>query len=204
MKQKLIFDIPTKQIMNSNKVIAHFMQKSTAVANLREIAAKLGIEEHLDPVNAAERMRIIRSIQKISNEKGKARRKMQKAKADEEEILLKLAKIERDLQLDVTLEDVSVEYMFNKFKLRLTVCPPTRRRLDPPNLYPTLKALIDGLTDAGWWEDDNFMHLLEVSFRYGGLSGIKDTYRLIIDIEEVDEISDYIMLTEVHEGGKHE
>lgn len=189
--------------MNSNKVIAHFMQKSNAVANLRNIAATFGIEEHYDPINAAERMRIIRAIQKISNEKGKTRRKMAKNKADEEDILEKLAKIEKDLKIDKTLEEVPVRYMFDKFKLRLTVCPPTRRRLDPPNLYPTLKALIDGLTDAGWWEDDDFMHLLEVSFRYGGLSGVKNTYRLVIDIEELDDTDEFIMMTEIH-GGDNE
>lgn len=31
----------------------------------------------------------------------------------------------------------------------------SRRRADPPNAYPTVKALIDGCTDAGLWDDDN-------------------------------------------------
>lgn len=29
-----------------------------------------------------------------------------------------------------------------------------RRRRDPHNLYPTVKALIDGMVDAGLWPDD--------------------------------------------------
>lgn len=35
------------------------------------------------------------------------------------------------------------------------IAPPTNRRMDPPNWYPTIKALIDGLTDMGMFADDN-------------------------------------------------
>lgn len=31
---------------------------------------------------------------------------------------------------------------------------------DPHNLAPTMKAIIDGLTDAGLWPDDNSRHVL--------------------------------------------
>jgi hypothetical protein len=31
---------------------------------------------------------------------------------------------------------------------------PDRRRRDPHNLYPTIKAIIDGMVDAGCWPDD--------------------------------------------------
>lgn len=65
-------------------------------------------------------------------------------------------------------------------RLILTVCPPTRQDVDPPNLYPTFKALIDGLTDAGVWEDDNNRIILETIFRYGGTSGKKGHYKLEI------------------------
>lgn len=30
-----------------------------------------------------------------------------------------------------------------------------KRRRDAPNWWPTIKALIDGMVDAGVWEDDN-------------------------------------------------
>jgi len=30
-----------------------------------------------------------------------------------------------------------------------------RRRRDPHNWFPTVKAVIDGLVDAGWWPDDS-------------------------------------------------
>ncbi|WP_235888509.1 RusA family crossover junction endodeoxyribonuclease [Streptococcus pneumoniae] len=57
--------------------------------------------------------------------------------------------------------------------------------LDPPNLYPTVKAIIDGMTDAGIWTDDNHKVIKKLSFVYGGLSEEKGHYRLEFDIEEV-------------------
>lgn len=56
----------------------------------------------------------------------------------------------------------------------ITVYPPTRRRFDPPNIYPTVKALIDGLTDAGVWEDDNNKIIKLMGFNLGGLSTTKN------------------------------
>lgn len=67
----------------------------------------------------------------------------------------------------------------------VTVFSPTKRRLDPPNLYPTVKALIDGYTEGGLWIDDNYKIIQRLSFEYGGLSGIKGKYKIAIDIEEV-------------------
>lgn len=81
--------------------------------------------------------------------------------------------------------DPSIYYRY--LKVKTVVFPPTRRRLDPPNFAPTTKALIDGLTDAEWWEDDDFTHVLESSFVYGGLSGEKDKFKIILIIEEIPE-----------------
>lgn len=81
---------------------------------------------------------------------------------------------------------------FSHFKITAFISPPTRVRIDPPNVYPTIKPLIDGLTDAGFWEDDNFRHLLDTSFRYGGLSGEKGFYKVNLIIEEIEDISNFI------------
>ena len=51
--------------------------------------------------------------------------------------------------------------------LVITVSPPSKRRMDPPNFYPTVKALVDGLTDAGLWSDDNGHILKAMSFILG-------------------------------------
>ena len=41
---------------------------------------------------------------------------------------------------------------------------PTRRRADPTNAADTLKPCLDGLTDAGVWEDDDSEHVVAVTF----------------------------------------
>lgn len=58
---------------------------------------------------------------------------------------------------------------FNQYEIEVVVYAPTRRRLDPPNLYPTVKHLIDGITDAQLWVDDDWKHMTKMSFSYGGL-----------------------------------
>ena len=61
---------------------------------------------------------------------------------------------------------------------------PAKRKYDPPNFYPTIKALIDGMTDAKVWTDDNHEVIKFMKFEHGGLSGSK-YYVVIIEIEEV-------------------
>lgn len=72
----------------------------------------------------------------------------------------------------------------NPCEVTVTVYSPTKSKLDPPNLYPTVKAIIDGMTDAGIWTDDNHKVIKKLSFVYGGLSGEKGCYKLTFDIEE--------------------
>ncbi|MGT2896263.1 hypothetical protein ACVRZR_07795 [Streptococcus entericus] len=74
----------------------------------------------------------------------------------------------------------------NPCEVTITVYSPTKSKLDPPNLYPTVKAIIDGMTDAGIWTDDNHNVIKAMTFRYGGLSGEKGHYRLVFDIKEVN------------------
>jgi len=38
----------------------------------------------------------------------------------------------------------------------------TNRRRDPHNYYPTIKPIIDGLTDAGLWPDDTAEYVATV------------------------------------------
>lgn len=68
--------------------------------------------------------------------------------------------------------------------LTVTVYKPTRRRLDTPNLYPTVKALVDGMTEAKIWTDDNDNVIKSTKFQLGGLSGKKGYYRFVLTIEE--------------------
>lgn len=68
--------------------------------------------------------------------------------------------------------------------VRVITFSPTARIYDPPNWSPTSKALLDGLTDAGFWTDDNYNIIKETSFSHGGKSGTKN-YKIKLEIVEV-------------------
>ena len=77
--------------------------------------------------------------------------------------------------------------IYNKRKsctVTLTVFTPDKRKSDPDNLQPTLKAIMDGFTQAGLWSDDNHEVVKFTKYQYGGLSGTK-AYRLEVDIEDL-------------------
>lgn len=81
---------------------------------------------------------------------------------------------------------------FDTYKVKFVVHQPQRRWIDPPNFSPTSKAFIDGLTDAGWWDDDNLEKSLETTFVYGGLSGLKDHYIFELIIFDVPNPEQYV------------
>lgn len=61
------------------------------------------------------------------------------------------------------------------------ICPPSNRRTDAPNWYPTVKALIDGMTDANVFEDDNDSIVTGLIFLPGQKTTTKK-YHVILDI----------------------
>ena len=73
----------------------------------------------------------------------------------------------------------------NPCEVTITIYSPAKSKLDPPNLYPTVKALVDGMTDAGLWRDDNHEIIKYMTFEFGGLSQIKDKYKIEIEVEEI-------------------
>jgi crossover junction endodeoxyribonuclease RusA len=61
--------------------------------------------------------------------------------------------------------------------------PPDRRRRDPGNLYPSIKACVDGLVDAKVCPDDDASHLVGPDMRLS-----EDTFplgRLVLVITEL-------------------
>lgn len=71
----------------------------------------------------------------------------------------------------------------NPCVVSILVLAPTRRRFDAPNLYPTVKPLIDGMTDAGVWSDDNNHVIKSMTFATSEqLSGSHD-YVISITID---------------------
>lgn len=70
----------------------------------------------------------------------------------------------------------------NPCEMIVDIKPPTRRRMDAPNWYPTIKALQDGLVDSGWLVDDNAQVVRKTSFLTSGLSGTKQ-YEINIEFQ---------------------
>lgn len=49
------------------------------------------------------------------------------------------------------------------------VWKPINNRYDPGNLYPTAKAIVDGVVDAKWLPDDDRHHVEGPDMRHGGI-----------------------------------
>jgi Holliday junction resolvase RusA-like endonuclease len=56
---------------------------------------------------------------------------------------------------------------FGKVRIRCIYRAPDNRKRDVVNLYPSFKAVIDGIVDAGVIKDDNDTIVKEVSFVRG-------------------------------------
>jgi len=76
---------------------------------------------------------------------------------------------------------------FNVAHVTVWISWPDRRRRDRLNIAPTIKACIDGFTDAGLWPDDDDTHLIGPDFRTTPeLAGLgRRVTRLEFDIKEV-------------------
>lgn len=52
---------------------------------------------------------------------------------------------------------------------------------DPGNLYPTAKACLDGIVDAQWLPDDDFMHVIGPDMRHGGVWDPRIVFKFVTD-----------------------
>ena len=64
-----------------------------------------------------------------------------------------------------------------------TISYPTARRADPANASPTVKAVLDGIVDAGLLADDDHRHVPRVTFERGSDTKTRGLYRVCIDLE---------------------
>jgi Holliday junction resolvase RusA-like endonuclease len=207
MIQTLVFELDKSQVLNSNNKLYMYLH-SKIVSHLRKLSAEKGMERHSEENRpfAQEKLELLYSEANAIAKKKKLRKTLSKRKGiTDEEIEALMTKAADDEEIAERLaKNVKVVPLFNIAKVTVTAAPPTRRRMDPPNLWPTAKAILDGLTDASWWSDDDFKHVVETSFRYGGLSGVKDTFKITVKIEEVTDIDSYILESEVVEEVPHE
>lgn len=75
----------------------------------------------------------------------------------------------------------------NRAHVEATVCIPTNSRHDPGNAAPTVKAIIDGLVDAGVLPDDDKTHLIGPDYRPGTATGRRGLYRIHLTIEPLPD-----------------
>ena len=64
--------------------------------------------------------------------------------------------------------------------IHATIYKPRAGRYDPTNLYPTIKAIIDGLTDYGLTEDDDYRHVDGPHMHHGGFDKTNPRIELTI------------------------
>jgi hypothetical protein len=57
--------------------------------------------------------------------------------------------------------------LFQRAHILGVVHPGSHRRADPANLYPSFKAAVDGLVDAGLFEDDDHTRVVGPDMRLG-------------------------------------
>ena len=184
MKTKeFLFTIPTKNIINSNQSI-HLMVKSQRSAYLRKISQDPGAYEHTQKEEAQQYLDRNRGLQERSNKKGSVTKKMKKANCTPEEIAEAMEDIDRTFPIVDTPSGLEYEFK-GRFEATCIIHTPTKRHIDPPNLWPTVKPLLDGLTDSGWWEDDDSTRLVRTSFERGENSTSKGDYQITIIIKEI-------------------
>lgn len=73
---------------------------------------------------------------------------------------------------------------YSRAKLTYTTTKTTRRCYDPPNLYPTYKAILDGLVDAGIFDDDHAGIITEHTFTAGNIGHIEQATITITPLPE--------------------
>ena len=50
---------------------------------------------------------------------------------------------------------------------------------DPLNFYKTSKGILDGIVDAGWLPDDDFMHVHGPDMRHGGVGDPRIVFEFV-------------------------
>lgn len=94
------------------------------------------------------------------------------------------AKVTKHLR-ELAEHDANVKRIpeLSKVKIRAIYFPPDNRRRDMSNLFPSVKAAVDGIVDAGVLLDDNDKFVLSLELTRG--KGIVKGGQLVIEIEEI-------------------
>lgn len=181
----LTFTIDPKKILNSNSMPNSWFVKSSKAAYLRSLGSSVGVDNHDDKTLSKAVLAYSTLYSEIVNTKAQTVKKLKKEGVTETELEEEIKRFDTAHPLP---ERVNFTPMFQSFRVEVKVYPPTARRIDPVNLYPTCKPIIDGLTDCGWWDDDDYTHLKKISFMYGGVSPVKKHFTIELTVEEDENL----------------
>lgn len=185
----LVFDIAREDVLSSNVAVFHYV-KAKNVRTLRKLAIDAGIELHeeLDREAVSKRVQALQERQDWQTKKSAVSKKLKKKGLTKKEIEEHpdILAIGEKTSYNAA-NAIEVPFLYKKAKVRILVGNTVNRDFDPPNLWPTIKAITDGFTDCALWEDDNFNHLAEISFAYGERSPEKGHYRFTLIIEPFNE-----------------
>lgn len=102
-------------------------------------------------------------------------------KAEITKHLRELANIEARQYVGDLTPETCIFTKENPCHIFVHICPPSSRRMDAPNWYPTVKALVDGLTDAHIFKDDNDNVITSFTFIRGPQTTNKK-YQIVLEI----------------------
>lgn len=182
----LVLDVPRPETLSSNVQVFHYT-KAKLIKQLRETAVEVGVKSHAeDSIEAVKkRIKALDVRNDWQTKKSALSKKLKKQGKTKDEIDAHLEEVIGDNASYEAVNAIEVPFLYTKARVRVLIGNTVKRDFDPPNFWPTVKAITDGLTDCAWWEDDNFNYLTEVSFAYGERSDTKGCYRFQIIIEPV-------------------
>lgn len=172
IESTLIMPFKVKEILNSNSLPKNDFFLSKLKKNLRKYASYYGARWHSDPFLSSINCEYVELLGQKKLAKARARKEMNKDKISKDDQLLVLKSIDDSFadSIDdfesILVDTVDDNFLYDKCVLSVGVSPPTKRLCDPPNYYPTVKPIVDGLTDSLWWKDDNFNHIKSTEFHY--------------------------------------
>lgn len=177
----LRFEATAKECLNSNSMPNAIYMKSRMSNHIKSMAHELAVTNHKNPELSRRYLKSKLSYQELVKAKSKAAKDFNKkhkkqapTQSHRDDLDSHFKRISDEMEIHSELIETLSEnkdelFMYRKFFVNVVVYGPNARKFDPPNFYPTIKPFIDGLTDAGWWEDDNYSIQVMTSFCYGGI-----------------------------------
>lgn len=173
VSSRIIFALTSKEVLNSNSLPNNTFLLGKTKRAVREKGALFGSTWHTRPHLAIASVELSEILKEKNYLKTQIRKGLNKEKVPTFEQLPFLEDVDAQYEDEVfalqnildSEKDDSL-YLYDSCTISVGCSPPTKRIVDPPNFYPTIKPLVDGLTDALWWEDDNFNYITSTEFHY--------------------------------------